>query len=106
MFGYIVTSHCLFGYWAMPFHTLGESALKLVQSMMGEIDYATMKEANTTMSLVIFVPFMLLFFFILLNMFMAIIMSIYGDLRNAKQRDTEAIAELIGQSASKLRKKW
>ena len=106
MFGYVITSHCLFGYRERSFHTIGESSLKLFEFLLGEIDYDIMKDSNYDMSLVIFIPFMLLFFFILLNMFMAILMSIYGDLRVKKQRDTEAIAALLSQAAGKLRNKW
>jgi len=39
-------------------------------------------------------------------MFVAIVMSIYGELRKNKQKDTEALAELLKEDTAKYKGKW
>jgi hypothetical protein len=74
--------------------------------MCGEIDYEKMYEGERTLAVYIFLPFILLFFMLLLNMFVAIIMSTYLRLRESKQADTEALASLLTEEANHVKQKW
>ena len=101
LFGYIIMGYCFFGFKEEMFSTLGQAAMTLFLMIMGEVNFAEMDEANPEMSYIFFFPFMILFFLILLNMFLAIVMSTYDQLRKTKQINTEAMAAILADETKK-----
>ena len=106
LIGYSITAHLTFGIRSLDYAYILNSSMTLFQQMIGEIDFDTMDESNHTMALILWVPFMLLFFVIILNMFVAIVMATYLQLRKIKQRETEAVAKLMGEGVAQVKRKW
>ena len=68
--------------------------MALFLKIVGKIQYEEMVDANPDMAPAILFPFAIVFFFILLNMFVAIVMSNYSVLRKSSQKKTEANARI------------
>ena len=64
-----------------------------------------MYEANSAMAGIIFFPFSIIFFFILLNMFLGIVMSSYEALRSKTQNKTEANARIAEEEGKEWTRK-
>ena len=64
-----------------------------------------MYAANSSMAGVIFFPYSIIFFFILLNLFLGIVMSSYEALRTKTQNKTEANARIAEEEGKEWTKK-
>lgn len=95
-----------FGTQTQHYSSLGDSYFNLFIQMMGQLDYDTINNANPSLSDIYIIFFIVLFVFILINMFLAIVMSTYTELREQNQELLEAKAELLGEQVKQANKKW
>ena len=95
----------MFGYYSYSFAEIGSSAISLFLKIVGKINYQEMVDANSAMAPAILFPFAVIFFFILLNMFVAIVMSNYSILRKKSQLKTEANARIAEEEGKEWSKK-
>jgi hypothetical protein len=99
-------AHLCFGAQTSDFSSLGNSYFSLFLSMMGQINYDVMNAANPSLSDIFLLFFIVLFVFILINMFLAIVMATYTELREENQELLEAKAEILGEQVKDANRKW
>ncbi|XP_037955786.1 polycystic kidney disease 2-like 1 protein [Teleopsis dalmanni] len=71
----------LFGAYNYDFCTFWESLITLLRMILGDFDYAGIESANRILGPLYFLSYILLVFFILLNMFLAIINDTYSAVK-------------------------
>ena len=80
-FGFSCAFYVCFGAQLSQYSTFGEATGTLAKTLLGDFDYEAMSEANSTMAPVLFYLYQLFVFFILLNMFLAIINDSYAEVK-------------------------
>ena len=83
-----------FGYQSISFSRVGSSMMSSFLKVVGKTNYSEMASSNADLAVTVLFVFSILFFFILLNMFIAIVMSNYAALRRKTQLKTEANARI------------
>jgi hypothetical protein len=91
----------LFGYFSVSYSSIGSSALTLFKGLLGKVDYSTMHDSNSEVSVYVFFLFSLVFYFIILNLFLSIILSHYEYVRKKTQLKTEANANIAAEEGQK-----
>lgn len=94
-----VICFCLFGPNVSFFRTQPEAAVSLLQMVFGRNVYDHFKDAYPDSALVFFMLFSILFYFVILNVYAAIVMRTYDNLRQRKQLLTEAMADIFAKQA-------
>ncbi len=95
LMGFVLMSYIVFGSKIEQFRNIGESFIKLFVMLMGSIDYYELELVSPTVAPIFFFGYMILFFFIILNMFLAIVMATYGFLQEKKGMDTLATTDMV-----------
>ncbi len=95
----------MFGYYSGSYSAVGTSIMAMFVKIVGKVNYSEMYDANPSMAPMILFPFAIVFFFVLLNMFVAIVMSSYEILRNSTQLKTEANARIAEEEGATWTKK-
>ena len=95
LLGFVVMAYVIFGTRLEHFRALNIAFMKLFVMMLGSINYYELEEASPTVAPIFFFSYMILFFFIILNMFLAIVMATYAELQKQKGEDTIATAALV-----------
>ena len=90
-----VICFCLFGPNVSFFKTQPDSAISLLQLVFGRNLYTYFKDLDHTTAMIFFLMFSILFYFVILNVYAAIVMRTYDNLRQKKQLLTEAMAEIF-----------
>jgi hypothetical protein len=106
----VVMCMILFGQTSESYAFPSYATMTLFRMVFGEFDYKHL-EADTSyksklVAALFFFPFMLVFFFIVMNMFAAIVMRTYDNLRVKRQLVTEAMAMLMHEENEKSRRIW
>ena len=96
---FMVICFCLFGPNIGLFSTQPESAVTLLQMLFGRHVYENVKERYPESAVFVFMMLSVLFYFVVLNIYAAIVMRTYDNLRQKKQLLTEAMADMIAQQA-------
>ena len=78
LFGFVGMANLCFGYILPGYSSFGLSLLKCFQMIIGDFDYGELETADVYMAPLFFFPFNILFVFILLNIFLAILDNHYG----------------------------
>ncbi|BFF96388.1 uncharacterized protein DMAD_13595 [Drosophila madeirensis] len=86
MFGIVFLAYAqlgllLFGTKHPDFDTFTTSILTMVRMILGDFQYKLIEQANRVLGPIYFLTYILLMFFILLNMFLAIIMETYNSVK-------------------------
>lgn len=101
--GFAFMGNLAFGHSTLEFSTTVKAFSKLFDMALGQEDiYDDMSVANTTIAPIFLVVYLTIFFLVLTNMFLAIVMSTYGDLKKKGQLILEAKAEMIAEQS----KEW
>jgi hypothetical protein len=95
-----------FGTHSDDFSSLGSAYFTLFSLMMGHTNSSSMQSANSSIAGVFLVAFVVLFVFILLNMFLVIIIATYYELREENQEVVEAKALLLSETVHEARRHW
>ena len=85
MFGFCLAASNIFGQESNSFLSLDRSFTSLFLMVLGEFDYEELEAANDQVGTIIFILFMLLFVFILLNLIIAILMDSYKQIRRSDE---------------------
>lgn len=92
--GFAITSHLSFGSSLYQFRTLGRSFTTLFKMLLGDFDYEEMEErGNRVLAPLFFILYIGLVFFVLVNVFLAIINDAYADVH-----DSIKASKTLGQS--------
>jgi hypothetical protein len=79
------------------------SFFSLLQALLGEFDFDALREANPYMGPVVFIAFIVLSVFVVLNMLIAIISDAYQEAKDEAERQTDLnLPELIGDYLHQL----
>ncbi|XP_060524738.1 polycystin-2-like isoform X2 [Cylas formicarius] len=78
---YAELGYLVFGSQVRDFSTFGDAMFTLLRTVLGDFNYMDIHEANWVVAPVYFLTYMVLVFFVLLNMFLAIINDTYGDVK-------------------------
>lgn len=98
--GFVFWGNLAFGKGVKPFSTSVFTFQKLFDMSLGQLDVKDdIKAENDIMSTIFLLVFLTVFFLVLTNMFLAIVMSTYGDLKIKGQLILEAKAEMIAEQS-------
>ncbi|KAL3275221.1 hypothetical protein HHI36_019990 [Cryptolaemus montrouzieri] len=80
-FAYSELGFLLFGAQVSDFRTFGHSMFTLLRTILGDFDYEPIERAHRILAPIYFLSYIFLVFFVLLNMFLAIINDTYADVK-------------------------
>ncbi|CAO1427444.1 unnamed protein product [Diamesa hyperborea] len=93
----------LFGTENRDFRTFTDSVFTLMRTILGDFDYLAIEKANRTLGPIFFICYIFFVFFVLLNMFLAIINDTYSDVKsNSQPEDDGPLAAFIKNKFNKL----
>ncbi len=78
LLGFVIMAYFVFGTKLDPFRSIELALMKLFVMMLGSINYYELEEVSAEIAPIFFFTYMILFFFIILNMFLAIVMATHG----------------------------
>mmetsp|Transcript_3265 Transcript_3265/g.7652 ORF Transcript_3265/g.7652 Transcript_3265/m.7652 type:complete len:1587 (+) Transcript_3265:212-4972(+) len=70
--GFTLTGHLFFGTKMGNFSSVEDSVLEVYEMVLGQYSFSTLAAADATMAPVFFFPFLILFYYILMNVFFAV----------------------------------
>lgn len=85
LMGFVTMAHIGFGTKIISFCSLENAVMTSFQMVIGNYDYGALDRADEMLALIFFLPFMLIFFFVLMNIFLAIIDKSFRDQEHAFQ---------------------
>ena len=89
----VVITYCIFGPNSPKFESQPQSAITLLRMMFGlDVYVADIHNANPSSALWFYVFYCIIFYFVIVNLYAAIVMRTYDNLRQKKQLVTEAMA--------------
>uniref|UniRef100_A0ABM5GK99 Polycystin-2 n=1 Tax=Pogona vitticeps TaxID=103695 RepID=A0ABM5GK99_9SAUR len=94
---YAQLAYLVFGTQVDDFSTFQESIFTQFRILLGDFDFTKIEEANRVLGPVYFTSFVFFMFFILLNMFLAIINDTYSEVKSdmAQQKSEMDLSDLI-----------
>ncbi|CAG9461774.1 unnamed protein product [Pedinophyceae sp. YPF-701] len=105
MFGFAAAFYSSFGQEVKAHFTVADSMGTLCRILLGDFDYESLSDANAIMAPLLFYSFILVVFFILLNMFLAIVNDAYAEVKgNQSEEDLNFYINLKDKIASRLRR--
>ena len=101
--GFAASAWCNFGDGVAGFATVGESLFETFYMAMGNYDdaYASMVGVSVVGARLFLLPFLFLVVLVLLNIFLAIVVDSYGDVKDELQND-DAVPSIVDSSLVKL----
>ncbi|XP_076020185.1 polycystin-2-like protein 1 [Genypterus blacodes] len=102
-FAYAQLGYLLFGMEVESFSTFVKCIFTQFRIILGDFDYDAIDRANRVLGPIYFVTYVFFVFFVLLNMFLAIINDTYSEVKEelSSQKDELQITDLIKQSYTK-----
>ncbi|KAG1951065.1 polycystic kidney disease 2-like 1 protein [Pimephales promelas] len=102
-FAYAQLGYLLFGMEVETFSTFNKCIFTQFRIILGDFDYDAIDRANRVLGPIYFFSYVFFVFFVLLNMFLAIINDTYSEVKSelATQKDEFQISDLIKQSYAK-----
>ncbi|KAM9847493.1 polycystin-2-like protein 1 [Aulostomus maculatus] len=102
-FAYAQLGYLLFGMEVESFSTFVKCIFTQFRIILGDFDYDAIDRANRVLGPIYFVTYVFFVFFVLLNMFLAIINDTYSEVKEelSSQQDELQITDLIKQSYMK-----
>ena len=88
--GFAVAFYLAFGAMVTEYRTLQSSLLSLLRIIMGDFDFDALMAANRPYAFILVLGYVVLVFFILMNMFLAIIGDAYAEVK-AKQKTADIV---------------
>ena len=87
-------SYLVFGNHMLGYTRLDLSLLWNYKLILGDLDYEQMNRANSSMSAPYFYAFVFLFCYLFFNIFKAILIQTYNELRNRRLLVSEALVQI------------
>uniref|UniRef100_A0A8C8ICF6 Polycystic kidney disease 2-like 1 protein n=1 Tax=Oncorhynchus tshawytscha TaxID=74940 RepID=A0A8C8ICF6_ONCTS len=102
-FAYAQLGYLLFGTEVNSFSTFVKCIFTQFRIILGDFDYDAIERANRVLGPIYFVTYVFFVFFVLLNMFLAIINDTYSEVKEelSSQKDELQITDIIKQSYMK-----
>ncbi|KAJ8393244.1 hypothetical protein AAFF_G00063160 [Aldrovandia affinis] len=102
-FAYAQLGYLLFGTEVESFSTFVKCIFTQFRIILGDFDYDAIDKANRVLGPIYFVSYVFFVFFVLLNMFLAIINDTYSEVKEelSKEKDELQITDIIKQSYMK-----
>uniref|UniRef100_A0A667XTS1 Polycystin 2 like 1, transient receptor potential cation channel n=1 Tax=Myripristis murdjan TaxID=586833 RepID=A0A667XTS1_9TELE len=102
-FAYAQLGYLLFGMEVESFSTFAKCIFTQFRIILGDFDYDAIERANRVLGPIYFVTYVFFVFFVLLNMFLAIINDTYSEVKEelSSQKDELQITDIIKQSYMK-----
>ncbi|CDQ58575.1 unnamed protein product [Oncorhynchus mykiss] len=102
-FAYAQLGYLLFGTEVKSFSTFVKCIFTQFRIILGDFDYDAIERANRVLGPIYFVTYVFFVFFVLLNMFLAIINDTYSEVKEelSSQKDELQITDIIKQSYMK-----
>ncbi|XP_067092732.1 polycystin-2-like protein 1 [Osmerus mordax] len=102
-FAYAQLGYLLFGTEVESFSTFVKCIFTQFRIILGDFDYDAIERANRVLGPIYFVTYVFFVFFVLLNMFLAIINDTYSEVKEelSSQKDELQITDIIKQSYAK-----
>ncbi|XP_075421646.1 polycystin-2 isoform X2 [Ascaphus truei] len=100
---YAQLAYLVFGTQVDDFSTFQDCIFTQFRIILGDFDFSEIEEANRVLGPIYFISFVFFMFFILLNMFLAIINDTYSEVKTdmAQQKSEMELADLIKKGCSK-----
>ncbi|XP_022230207.2 polycystic kidney disease 2-like 2 protein [Drosophila obscura] len=92
---YAQLGHLLFGTEHPDFHNFVTSVLTMIRMILGDFQYNLIQQSNRVLGPIYFLTYIVLVFFILLNMFLAIIMQTYNSVKNEITQGRSQLASYV-----------
>jgi len=102
---YAQWGYLLFGYMVHDFRTYFDSVFALFRVILGDFDFVAITGANRTMGPVFFISYVFVIFFIMLNMFLAILFDTYAEVKEEMgevDEDKFGVGDLFSQGMDKM----
>jgi len=80
-FAYAQLGYLLFGSQVEDFSTFYDSTFTLLRTILGDFDFHELEQANRVLGPIFFITYVFFVFFVLLNMFLAIINDTYAEVK-------------------------
>lgn len=100
--GYGIAFFMAFGQDVDDFRSLDVSIISLFRAMLGDFDFSALRSANRVLGPILFITFIILIIFCLLNMFMAVIMNAYDEVVEELARTPDELSASIRRTVRKL----
>ena len=104
--GFVFMGHLVFGIQLQDFSSVTQSFISLFIMILGDVDFMKLYKENKDIAPLFFIVFNVLFILILVNMFLAIVMATYIDLRKKNYTVTQAKAKIIEEDIRKVNQAW
>ncbi|CAG0885259.1 unnamed protein product [Darwinula stevensoni] len=103
-FAFAQLGYLLFGTQVEDFSTFGDSVFTLLRTILGDFNFHEIEEANRVLGPIFFLSYVFFVFFVLLNMFLAIINDTYSEVKAeiAKQKNEFEIADYFKRGYNNL----
>ncbi|XP_048364710.1 polycystin-2 [Sphaerodactylus townsendi] len=100
---YAQLAYLVFGTQVSDFSTFQDSLFSQFRILLGDFDFTEVEEANRVLGPIYFTTFVFFMFFILLNMFLAIINDTYSEVKSdmAQQKPEMELSDLIKKGYTK-----
>jgi hypothetical protein len=95
LFGFVFLAYIAFGPHSDRFSTISKSLITCFEMLIGEFDYANMKDANPDIAPFFFVFYLLLFVFIMLNIFIAILERSYSIVKQNNEEERSSPVKFL-----------
>ena len=102
LFGFVLMGKIAFGMNHENFRTIQGAFNSLFITILSNVGYEDLRSANDQLSAIYVIIYCTLFYFILLNMFIAIVISTYIEVKSQNQLMLEAKAKIVGEDAKKF----
>jgi hypothetical protein len=89
MFGFTQAHVLMYGHRLKQFQTMASSFFSLIKALLGEFDFDALREANPYMGPAMFIVFIVLSVFVVLNMLIAIISDAYKEAKKETENKTD-----------------
>ncbi|XP_059845895.1 polycystin-2-like protein 2 [Hypanus sabinus] len=83
-FGYAQLGYLIFGTQVESFHTFGNCIFTQFRIILGDFDFSEIEQVNQILGPIYFITFVFCLFFVLLNVFLAIINDTYSEVKDDK----------------------
>lgn len=95
LFGFAQAGVLAFGTDVPGYHTFIDTFFTLLRTLLGDFDFESMQRSNRVFGPLYFLSFIVLVFFILLSMFMAILNDAYTDVQDSLREEQKGKVNLL-----------
>jgi hypothetical protein len=91
--------YCLFGPNDVLFSSMAGAGVSVLQMLFGRDLFDNLYRSNSDAAVYFLIFYSVVFYFVILNVYAAIVKSTYANLRQKKQLTTEAMADIFAEEA-------